>query len=145
MKRKYREYSDEDFTSAISQSRSIAGVLYKLNLRPTGGNYKTVKSLVRKLNLDVSHFSGQGWRIGKYQTFEGLTSKTAIKSALIRERNHKCEICQLSKWRDKPIPLELDHIDGDNTNNAVDNLRLLCCNCHAQTPTWRNQKRIPDG
>jgi hypothetical protein len=41
----------------------------------------------------------------------------------------------------RPIPLEMDHIDGNNDNNVIDNLRILCSNCHAQTPTFRNRRR----
>jgi hypothetical protein len=49
-------------------------------------------------------------------------------------------MCGLSSWNGLPIPLELDHIDGDHSHNNMSNLRLLCCNCHAQTPTWRGRK-----
>jgi DNA-binding CsgD family transcriptional regulator len=53
-----------------------------------------------------------------------------------------CNECNLMEWRGQPAPIELDHIDGDNTNHALSNLRLLCLHCHTQTPTfgWRNQK-----
>ena len=50
-----------------------------------------------------------------------------------------CEICQLDNWQGQPIPLELDHIDGDNTNNELENLRIVCPNCHAQTEHYRGR------
>ena len=62
------------------------------------------------------------------------------KNILISERGYKCEKCQLPEWQGQPITLELDHIDGIKKNNTRDNLRLLCPNCHAQTPTWRKKK-----
>jgi len=61
---------------------------------------------------------------------------------------YKCNICNLTVWNNKPIVLELDHIDGDKKNNTLSNLRLVCPNCHSQTPTFRGRNRnkqyIPD-
>jgi 5-methylcytosine-specific restriction endonuclease McrA len=59
------------------------------------------------------------------------------KKALIFERGHKCEECNLTEWRGKPITLELEHIDPDTRNNTRENLKLLCPNCHSLTPTWK--------
>ena len=50
-----------------------------------------------------------------------------------------CEICRISEWCGKPITLELDHVNGDNKNHSLENIRLLCPNCHSQTPTWRGR------
>ena len=61
------------------------------------------------------------------------------KQVLIQERGHKCEDCELGEWKSEKIPLELEHIDGDNRNNIKSNLKLLCCNCHALTSTWRGR------
>lgn len=61
------------------------------------------------------------------------------KQALILERGHKCESCGLEEWKNEKIPLELEHNDGDNRNNVKENLKLLCCNCHALTSTWRGR------
>lgn len=62
---------------------------------------------------------------------------------LIKEgyKNHKCEICNNTLWNNLPIPLELDHIDGNPYNHKLENLRLICPNCHAQTPTYRSKNR----
>lgn len=63
------------------------------------------------------------------------------KKQLIRIRGHQCENCGSKEWMGLPIPLEVDHIDGNATNNDSKNHRLLCPNCHAQTPTYRGRNR----
>lgn len=63
------------------------------------------------------------------------------RAFLIRTRGHRCEICKLEEWLGQPIALERDHIDGDSANNTESNLRLLCPNCHAQTPTFCGRNR----
>lgn len=56
--------------------------------------------------------------------------------------DYRCDMCYISEWMGNKLTLQLDHIDGDNTNNCIENLRLLCPNCHSQTPTFsgRNNK-----
>lgn len=70
-----------------------------------------------------------------------LGTKYALKKHLIKENGRKCSWCGLSEWRGLPMPIEIDHIDGNRRNNVRENVRLLCHNCHAQTPTFRNRKR----
>lgn len=63
----------------------------------------------------------------------------ARRLALIRERGHICSVCKNTEWNSKPIPLEIDHINGDATNNSPENVRLICPNCHAQTDTYKGK------
>jgi len=64
-----------------------------------------------------------------------------LKMRLIRERlkQARCEACGRDRWNGTHIPLELDHINGRRDDNRLDNLRILCPNCHAQTPTYRGR------
>ncbi len=64
-----------------------------------------------------------------------------LKTRLIRAgiKGAFCEDCGLAAWSGKPIPLELHHVNGDSTDNRIENIRILCPNCHAQTPTYRGK------
>jgi 5-methylcytosine-specific restriction endonuclease McrA len=68
-------------------------------------------------------------------------SPQSIRRYLLLLKNHKCEICGTVLWNDIPVTLEVDHIDGDSTNNVITNLRLICPNCHAQTDTYKSKNR----
>jgi hypothetical protein len=150
-------YTLEELQEAVSQSYSRAETLRKLGLKPAGGNYSTLKKLIIDYNLDISHFTGQGWNTGdhyrpvqpakpiEYFLTKGSNHNTShLKKRLIKENllEEKCSCCNGTTWLDQPIPLELDHIDGDRFNNLLDNLRLLCPNCHALTPTYRGKNQV---
>jgi Zn finger protein HypA/HybF involved in hydrogenase expression len=65
-------------------------------------------------------------------------ARDSLRKRLLVERNHKCEECGVGNmYNGRPLSLELDHIDGNNKNNKLENLRILCPNCHSQTPTHR--------
>jgi hypothetical protein len=134
------KYTDIQFAEAVSASKSIAQVLRKLGLVIAGGNYMTVKTKCQELNLDTSHFTGQGWNKENYKPFKSIKCMTSLKTNLIRQRGRECQSCMLNIWLDKPITLELEHIDGNRFNNSEENLLLLCPNCHSYTPTWRRRK-----
>jgi len=57
----------------------------------------------------------------------------------IRKNNNICNICNINEWLGNKIVLELDHIDGNSKNDEISNLRMLCPNCHSQTPTFRGR------
>jgi len=71
---------------------------------------------------------------------EAIASGTYTKSNAMtwhkKNRKYACECCGISEWNNKPLTLQIDHIDGNNSNNLIENLRWLCPNCHTQTDTW---------
>lgn len=149
-----RKWTDEQLIQAVKDSRSVAQVIIKLGLKPAGGNYKTINNKIAELNLDVSHFKGQGWNSGEdyipikkaipleeilvkdsnYQSYK--LSKRLLKEGL---KEHRCEKCGNNEWLGSPIPLELHHINGDHTDNRIENLMMLCPNCHAFTDNYRGK------
>jgi hypothetical protein len=132
--RKYREYTDEQFLEHVKNVKSVSGLLRKLNLKPAGGNFANAKRLLQKLKANTAHWTGQAWNKGEQlKDWAEYTKANNLKPHLINHRSHKCEKCKLEMWLEKPIPLEIHHIDGNATNNTLDNLQLLCLNCHYQT------------
>jgi hypothetical protein len=149
------QYTEQQFIDAIKSSTSMRQVLNKLGLKEAGGNYAIAKTRVKNLGLDISHFKGQAWNKGKK-----LGPRKSVKELLVDDRKHpyqshklknrllqekikvhQCECCGIIEWLGKPTPLELDHINGINYDNRLENLRLLCPNCHAQTPTYRGKNK----
>ena len=84
-------------------------------------------------------------RMAKFYYYQNLSwdeiGDTFKRQRIIQEQNHKCLICNLNEWLDKPIALEVDHIDGNNSNWVRDNVRAICPNCHAQTDTYRGRNK----
>lgn len=132
--------NEQRLREAVAASTSIAGVARMLGIVPVGGNYKTIKHHITRLELDTSHHAGQAWNRGNYRARNAESTKNHIKLCLIREHGHQCMRCKLTEWLGQPITLELEHKDGVNSNNDPGNLELLCPNCHSQTPTWRRKK-----
>jgi len=148
------KYTEDQFIQAVKTSTSVRQVLSKIGVKEAGGNYKVAKEKIKRLNLDISHFTGMSWLKGQthkhttkpieyYLTEDSYHQSYKLKLRLIAEgiKLHKCEKCGIIEWRGKPTPIELDHINGNNRDNRLENLRLLCPNCHAQTSTYRGRNK----
>lgn len=147
-------YKDKKILSKIcAESYSYKQCLEKLGVIPAGGNYASLKKYIKKYNINISHFKCQGWNKGltvgpKRHIQDYLSNKQTIQSWKLKRRllkeklfESRCYQCSQTTWMNQPIPLELHHIDGNNLNNNLSNLTLLCPNCHALTDNYRGKNK----
>ncbi len=151
-----RSWTREDLITAVANSRSVRQVISKLKLVEAGGNYEQVKKYLKEYNIDTSHFAGMTWNKGltgrympliplskilvKDSTFQSFQLKNRLFRNKIKEP--VCEECGWARCSiDGRIPVELDHINGDRHDNRIENLRILCPNCHSLKTTHRGKNK----
>jgi len=156
-----KSWSIEDFKKALLESRSISEALRKIGLPEFGGSYLTARRCIKEYNIDISHMlkSNNGCKNKfivqktkdqkmqkplKYFLVDGIIYRTAtLKKRLIKEKilKNECSICgQQSNWNGKNLIMILDHINGKNTDNRKENIRLVCPNCNTQLSTFCGRK-----
>lgn len=139
--KKWERFTKQEIEQFVKESTSYAQLALKVGYGKTSGSATyQVKQMVEQLRLDISHFKGQGWNkdnfdYSRFKYGNHIKSGTAT-NALIALRGHKCERCGNTEWLGEPIPLQVHHIDGDGLNSALENLQLLCPNCHALTDNF---------
>jgi hypothetical protein len=83
----------------------------------------------------------ENWLSGGEKSVWKYSIPAWAKNYLIEQRGYACEICAISEYNNKPLMLQVDHINGDATNNFPDNLQLICPNCHSQTESYAGANR----
>lgn len=145
-----RKHSDEDIIYAVKNSFTYADVCRKLGMIPSGGSYKVVKKYIKDLDLNIDHFTNRATNINNrlntsvekdlsfYLTENSNIKTDRLKWKLIKHgiKKYKCECCGLTKWNGKQIKLQLHHINGNPTDNRLENLQFLCPNCHSLTDNY---------
>lgn len=142
---KWKRISVGKFKEFVKSSLSYRELARKVGYAEDGGSgIAALKKAVKDLKIDDSHFKGQSWSrdLTDYSRFSENGNKKNGKTtlnALIRSRGRRCECCGRKTWNKQMIPLEVHHIDGNHQNNAIENLAMLCPNCHAQTKNYRGK------
>jgi 5-methylcytosine-specific restriction endonuclease McrA len=146
-------WTNEVLRAAVASSTNMCEVLRRLGLEVVGGQHTHISRRVKALGFDTSHFSApprtgdvrrlrpEELLVDQSQTLVRRIPGERLKRALIAlGATERCALCSTGRtWRDRPLPLEVDHIDGNWRNNQPQNLRLLCPNCHSTTDTYRGR------
>ena len=154
------DWSKENLSKIVAESYSNAEVLRALGLKEAGGSYLQLKKHIEKYQLDTSHFTGALWHSNpklsaedkKLNKLEDILKEGTnygsdnLKKRLIEAgyKEAKCENpeCGITEWNGKPAPLELHHINGNHYDNRLENLQILCANCHRQTDTYGKRMSV---
>lgn len=139
---------EEDIRQWIKEEKTLIFMCKELSCK-----YGTLKRVFQQLNIEYHgmpnrHKNKRNGVHHKYPIEEFLNNKRPIQSSKLKKRlikekikEARCEECGLTEWQGVPIPLELHHKDGNHFNNSIDNLRILCPNCHSLTDTFRGRNK----
>lgn len=144
--------SETELLAAVAQATNMTEAIGLLGWPLTSGSRRRLSEMITIYAADTSHFRLVAWNKGLSQPKRRrpldhfLVVGSGCKSSWLRVRlieegilDPECAMCGKATWLGKPIPLELEHKNGDRTDNRIENLELLCPNCHALTPTYRGR------
>lgn len=128
--------SDQDIIKCFEEKKTLHQSAADLNMTTV-----TLWRRARRLGLKwkniprkFTKFSLEDILAGKHPEYQTFKLKNKLIAAGIKE--NRCEVCDITEWNGKPIKMQLDHIDGDPHNHRLENLQMICPNCHSQTETY---------
>lgn len=142
----------DEFKTIVANSKTVKDVYNKLGISSSGSSYRIFRRMVVERGIDTSHFNQltKDWKSGGEKLTNemlfidgGNNAPSSVKKRILRDNLIPYQCCECKNegsWQGKPLALQMDHIDGRNTNNTLANLRFLCPNCHYQTKTWGGRK-----
>lgn len=139
------EWNLEEIKKLVKDATTFSEVLRGLNIPIQGNNGNTLKRILNENNIDYSHFTGRAkyYKTSSAKIEDYLNNKIKIKPYKLKQKllkenikENKCEICGLTEWLGKPLIIQLHHINGNNADNRLENLQMLCPNCHSQTESY---------
>lgn len=147
-----KKYSDEEIRIFLSESYSLWEFCKKIGYKnKSSRTYQVIKQNLTDRNICLKDYPHLYKKLGitSKKSNQDIFHKNSVydrkdlKRKIIKEGilEYKCSMCDISEWMNKPLSLQLDHINGINNDNRLENLRFLCPNCHTQTPTWGSKKR----
>lgn len=141
---------EEQFRQLISESFSYNEVLRKINMAHGRSSNDIIKRRCAELNISCDHFKKTGNGTNPQFSLEEILieNSTYTNNSRLKERllsngllENKCALCgNVGMWLNKPLSLQLDHINGKHNDNRIENLRMLCPNCHTQTETYGSKR-----
>jgi hypothetical protein len=148
-KSKIRDIPKQAIESAVSKSSSYRETCRRLNLNDSGNQYNILIDCVKRYSISTCHFDAHKTKRKPDNLAFASNSKYGRKNLvrrLIKENlipNENCAICNIGReWNGQKLVLHIDHINGINNDNRLENLRFLCPNCHSQTETYGARNKI---
>lgn len=154
------KYNETDFILAAQEARSWRDLSYRLGLTHSSTTKRQLERHALSLDVNTDHFLGRSWAKGKkvsgnekwgrrWPLEEILIEDSPFRGNCCRVKKrliaagllvNQCLFCGITEWQGKPITLELDHINGKRMDYRIENLRILCPNCHSQTETFAGKQ-----
>jgi len=155
LRNKIWDMSRVELEKLVSKNKSFSDVLREANLSTNGGtNHRSLKKRIVEECISTSHF--EPWKSSANMTRKKLPiennlilnsknyASSSLKKRLVKEKylEDKCNRCGLlPRWNDQELTLQLEHKNGDHFDNRIENLEILCPNCHTQTKTYGSKRR----
>jgi len=147
---KWKNYTKDELTTAIAKSSCWSDACRTLKITVCTFNFKRLQHLCRINELSTEHFNIKAtfkrnkhyWSHEEIFVKKSRASRSVLRDYVLRHNvlKLKCAECNTEKtWNNKPITLEIDHVNGHSEDNRLENLRMLCPNCHSQTNTYRRK------